>query len=351
MGIQWAVCIMCESFQPATLCASGPKAYTEQGGFPTVVGPDAVTPNNLAGGIHLDSTVDVFDPLVVHEYVNGTGQQGGPLVTSFNVSSRSDLRLYESDNNATMIALANQGSGFLSTCVTLLQRMIETVPAGVVLSPVIKPQTVKPINATLDFDSEGNLIFSGYIRTLTPIGTTAPAASPLILTTSTSLKPTVLTAQTSSGYNIFGTTLFFPFSTKISDPSFFHYFTVLGESIPMSTFEVQSNSFVVPSLTSITYSKASTAVNFTVAITNGGGYLRRRTSAPSVKVSAPLPQMGTLGPAISSLEDVAVASAGSKAGYALWQGSAEFGAMATGAVSVEIMSGSETVDLLFVGND
>jgi hypothetical protein len=130
-----------------------------QAGFPTVVGPDAVTPNNTGGGISFDSTVDVFDPLVVHEYLNGTGNQGGALVTSFNVSSRSDLRLY-----ATMIALANQGEGFLDTCVTLLERMINTVPKDVTLSDVITPIDVKPINATLDFDTAGNLIFSGYIR-------------------------------------------------------------------------------------------------------------------------------------------------------------------------------------------
>jgi hypothetical protein len=134
------------------------------GGFPTVVGPEAVSDNNTAGGIHFDSTVATFDPLVVHEYLDGTGNQGGPLVTSFNVSSRSDLRLYESDNNATMIDLGNQGEGFLDTCSTLFQRMIETVPKGVVLSDVVSPMPVKPINATLDFDEDGNLIFSGYIR-------------------------------------------------------------------------------------------------------------------------------------------------------------------------------------------
>lgn len=88
-------------------------------------------------------------------------------MTSFNVSSRSDLRLYESDSNATMITLGNQGEGFLHTCVGLLQRMIETVPKDVVLSDVVTPIQVKPINATLDFDTKGNVIFSGYIRVST----------------------------------------------------------------------------------------------------------------------------------------------------------------------------------------
>jgi hypothetical protein len=134
------------------------------GGFPTVVGLEAVSDNNTAGGVHFDSTVAVFDTDVLNEYLDGTGNQGGPLVTSFNVSSRSDLRLYESDGNATMIKLRDSGAEFLNTCSNLLQRMVETVPKGVVLSDIVSPLSVKPINATLDFDSRGNLIFIGAIR-------------------------------------------------------------------------------------------------------------------------------------------------------------------------------------------
>lgn len=63
-----------------------------------------------------------------------------------------------------MIKLANQGAGFLDTCTSLLQRMIEVVPSNVKLSEVISPMPVKPINATLDFDMSENLIFRGYIR-------------------------------------------------------------------------------------------------------------------------------------------------------------------------------------------
>ena len=138
------------------------------GGFPTVVGPEAVSANNTAGGIHFDSTVAVFDANVVGEYLDSTGNRGGPLVTSFNVSSRSDLRLYESDNNATMIKLRNQGAGFLDICKTLLQRMIETVPKGVFLSDIVSPLSVKPVNASLDFDTQGNTIFVGSIRVYLP---------------------------------------------------------------------------------------------------------------------------------------------------------------------------------------
>jgi len=135
------------------------------GGFPTVVGPEAVSPTNTAGGIHFDSTVAVFDADVVNEYLDGTGNAGGPLVTSFNESSRSDLRLYESDYNVTMIGIRNSGQdGFFNTCAGLLQRMVETVPLDVVLTDIISPIAVKPVDAGLDFDGDGNLVFSGFIR-------------------------------------------------------------------------------------------------------------------------------------------------------------------------------------------
>jgi hypothetical protein len=129
-----------------------------------VVGPLAVAPNNTAGGIHLDDIVEFFDDHVVQQYVSGTGQRGGPLVTSFDASRRPDLRLYESDGNTSIIKLAAEGTGFLNTCRDLLQRMIETAPKGVALSDFIVPQAVKPVNATLDLDMSGNLIFSGSIR-------------------------------------------------------------------------------------------------------------------------------------------------------------------------------------------
>lgn len=128
------------------------------------MGIEAVMANNTAGGIHFDATVDVFDTKVVNEYLDGTGNAGGPLVTSFNASSRSDLRLYESDGNVTMIGLAKQGAGFLDTCAVLMQKMVETVPAGVVLSNVVPPMAVKPINTTLDFDANGDLVLSGSVR-------------------------------------------------------------------------------------------------------------------------------------------------------------------------------------------
>lgn len=138
------------------------------GGFPQVVPASAVTANNTAGGVDLDSTPAEFDVVVVREYLGGYGQRGGPLVTSENVTVRSDLRLYESDGNVTMRALGASKEGFAATCKGLFERMINTVPKEVVLSAVVTPLRVKPVNVSFDIDLAGDplgrLVFGGSIR-------------------------------------------------------------------------------------------------------------------------------------------------------------------------------------------
>lgn len=140
------------------------KGSVHHGGFPEVVPESAVTPNNTNGGSNFDSSRAVFDPRVVHEYIDGTGQLGGPLVSSFNETSRSDLRLYESDGNKTMQGLYDIGDGFQDVCLDVLGRMINTVPASSALLDPITPFAIKPINVTWDFDTDGNLILAGMIR-------------------------------------------------------------------------------------------------------------------------------------------------------------------------------------------
>lgn len=143
---------------------SNPPLRT-QGGFPDVVPESAVTPNNTNGGSNFDTTRAAFDSNVVREYVDWTGNRGGPLVTTDNATTRSDLRLYESDGNATMRSLYEAGGdGFAATCVDLMGRLINTVPAGVELAPPVEPLGVKPVNVTFDLDGQGRLELSGRIR-------------------------------------------------------------------------------------------------------------------------------------------------------------------------------------------
>ncbi|TVY44967.1 WSC domain-containing protein [Lachnellula occidentalis] len=308
--------------------------------FPTVVGAETVSANNTNGGVHFDSTVATFDTAVVHEYLNGTGNAGGPLVTSFNISSRSDLRLYESDDNVTMISLAKSGNVFFDTCVDLFQRMLDTVPAGVVLSDIVAPMAVKPINATLDFDNDGNLIFTGYIRILT-----AAAAPPHSLTLTTSLNAQAL--------------LLIP-DTPISDPEAFTSFTVSSPGIPSQAFPVQAAAFIVPSLTSVTAlnnSNAVVTIRFSVAVATGQGSsrvmkrdsMKRDSVAPSISIQAPVAQQGTLGPRIETWDHVPVASVGWKAGYEIWEGGVSVHDWTEGPISVSVRDGEGgEVDVVMV---
>lgn len=132
--------------------------------FPDVVPASAVTPNNTGGGQNFDSTPTLFDIDVVQEYLSGSGHGGGPLVTTFNETTRSDLRLYESDGNATMRDLSQSRPHFFAKCGDIFERMLNTVPKKVVLSDVVQPIYVKPVNVTFDISKDGDVTLSGYIR-------------------------------------------------------------------------------------------------------------------------------------------------------------------------------------------
>lgn len=121
-------------------------------------------PSNTNGGANFDSSCGAFDSLDVREYVEWTSLKGGPLATTSNVSTQSDLRLYESDGNKTMRSLLAQGQGFFDTFVEMFGRAVHTVPAGVELGEVIETMAAKPVNFTFDFAPDGSLMLSGKIK-------------------------------------------------------------------------------------------------------------------------------------------------------------------------------------------
>jgi hypothetical protein len=161
--------------------------------------------------------------------------------------------------------------------------MIETLPKSIVLSDVVTPMEVKPINASLDFDSKGSLIFSGYIRVSPPLSPrpptsakyiqiltptpSSPPSTPAFLTIA-SATPIPLNPETAQGQSIFGTTAFYPFATKVIDAGSFAHFSVTSHG-SHTTFPVQTSAFVVPSFTSVS-STSTTILNFTVAIRSRG---------------------------------------------------------------------------------
>lgn len=103
---------------------------------------------------------------------------------------------------------------------------------------------------------------------------------------------------------------------------------------------MEPTAFVIPSLTYFTEG-VTTVVNFVIAVSSD--------SLLVVNVDAPVGQMGTLGPAISSFPSIAVSKVDLKAGFELWSGSVDIGTSPTGPISIAVLDeqGNE-VDILFV---
>jgi hypothetical protein len=274
---------------------------------------------------------------VVSEYVHWTGSKGGPLVTSFNISSRSDLRLYESDQNATMRALLAQGDSFLDTCVDLLGRAMDTVPLGVQLGAPIDAMVVKPINVTFDFDSARKLKLSGNIRLLTAAGSLPPSS----MTIHISKYSDDLNSEDTTGSSVFGrsetnygTSTYFPFSISGAHNQKATSFSVTTSSVTTS-FDISSEIFIVPSLTTM----SNSTINVTVAV------LPIRTcDSISTQVAVPVSQQGTLAPRIGRANIASLQSAGIVGAYTLCSGSVTLEGIPTGLVTLEATAEGQHLD-------
>ncbi|KAK3373842.1 hypothetical protein B0T24DRAFT_529707 [Lasiosphaeria ovina] len=130
--------------------------------------PDLVPPGTgVNGQVPLDSSAAGFDNKVVTEFVDGTTQN--PLVRgpAIAVGRNSDFKVFNSDGNATLNAMSSPAA-FASVCQTVLQKMIDTVPPGVVLTDPIAPYMVKPVDMQLTLNQgAASLLLTGNIRVRT----------------------------------------------------------------------------------------------------------------------------------------------------------------------------------------
>ena len=152
--------------------------------FPTIVSASV-------GQVAFDSSNTVFDNKVAAEYAAGTTTN--PLVSgaSVGVGRNSDFKVFNSDGNVTINAMAHP-TFYRNTCAAMLQKMIEVVPSGVTLTDVITPYAVKPVAMQLTLGSTGQFQLTGFIRVRT---TTVPA---------TSIQNVVLTWKDRNGGNSCG---------------------------------------------------------------------------------------------------------------------------------------------------
>ncbi|KAI1169114.1 hypothetical protein F5B18DRAFT_9053 [Nemania serpens] len=115
----------------------------------------------------MDSSVDVFDNKVVTEYISGTTQNPMVVGPSIRATRNADFKVFNSDGNETMSALADPET-FSSICATVLRKMIEVVPDEVVLTDPIQPYAVKPVDMQLTLNPGASTMqLSGLIRVRT----------------------------------------------------------------------------------------------------------------------------------------------------------------------------------------
>ena len=222
--------------------------------FPQVVPASAIGVNNSDGRIAFDDTVAAFDVDLVQQYIDGRGLAGGPLVTTTNETVQSDLRLYSSDGNATVQKLAQSSEHFRSTCVTLMSRMIDTVPQGVTLTPLLDPSKMKFGNVSLNVDWTGDLTLSGFLRYIEgPGSASAPTSLSLIVIDGnqrlTNTSTQAITDRVDLSNHAYGPTFHYPFSVSFAGGSGLSGIQVSGIE---QQFPLQDSLFVVPTLSSIT---------------------------------------------------------------------------------------------------
>ncbi|KAI1423013.1 hypothetical protein F5Y12DRAFT_716792 [Xylaria sp. FL1777] len=138
------------------------------GGVHATEFPEIVPVGTTADGEGpMDSTVDKFDNRVVTEYVSGNTTNPMVVGPSIKATRNSDFKVFNSDGNVTISTLTDPET-FTSVCATVLRKMIEVVPDGVVLTDPIQPYAVKPVDMQLTLNSGASTLqLSGLIRVRT----------------------------------------------------------------------------------------------------------------------------------------------------------------------------------------
>ncbi|KAK6066430.1 WSC domain-containing protein [Seiridium cupressi] len=142
--------------------------------------PDIAPANSPDGEAGLDSTVAAFDNKVITEYLTNTTTN--PLVVGQSTTNgrNSDARVFASDQNATVKAMADS-TAFQSVCQTILQKMIDAVPPSVTLTDPIAPYFVKPVGLHLTLETGATMMtLGGSIRVRTTTLSTAPSSVTIV---------------------------------------------------------------------------------------------------------------------------------------------------------------------------
>lgn len=127
-----------------------------------------VPPNTMPLDVGpFDDSPDLYDNEIVTGYLNESTPN--PLVRGPSVALRhnSDFRIFSSDGNATVSAMASN-ENFNDICKGVLGRMVDVVPDGVKLTDPVQPYNVKPVNLQLLLNDDAKTLqWTGFIRVRT----------------------------------------------------------------------------------------------------------------------------------------------------------------------------------------
>ncbi|KAJ7275049.1 heme peroxidase [Mycena rebaudengoi] len=110
--------------------------------FPTIV-PAGNNPSDTV--VKMFDDTPQFDNAIITKYLDGTTQD--PLIVG-NQSMASDRLVFGADGNATMQSMASP-EAFSKTCVTIIDKMLNTVPSSVTLTDEITLLPIKVSTAQL----------------------------------------------------------------------------------------------------------------------------------------------------------------------------------------------------------
>lgn len=297
--------------------------------FPQAVPASAVSSDNTDGRLAFDETVSVFDVDLVSDYVHGTGDMGGPLVTTANKTVNSDFRIYNSDSNGTITRLAGSASYFAGQCSSIFQRMIETVPGNVRLTAAVDPTSttnLKPYGITLNVDWTGNMTIAGYFRYIQVSGADAAPSTLTIALINRAGQTTTETVTASASSADTGTGIWGPTNSYAFTLPFEADVGLSGLEVSGQNFTFQDTMFAVPALSSVSPAPPTFAPNpslnavSTYSLNTTVAYL---TDSPPASLAAtfaiPMPQTGSVSPYIDKSTTATLALLGQTAGgFALY---------------------------------
>ncbi|KAF2119334.1 hypothetical protein BDV96DRAFT_343140 [Lophiotrema nucula] len=316
------------------------------GGVHSVNFPDVV-PANQAGPDGLnstDTTPTIFDNKIATEYIQGTTKD--PLVIGPSVQAKinSDFQVFNSDGNVTMKALQSADT-FASVCKNMFQKMIEIVPSGVTLTPVIKPYEVKPYDLQLTLlDGGSQLQFTGDIRIRTTQRLVSSIAQVQLVykdRTGATVSTPISTTHSGDANGFDDTFTFFEFSTKISTDTSISSFDVVITSAGGGTETLNNNgaSFRIDDTVVFQAPQsclgASSNLTVIAAIRNG-------TTSPSLRVVVQNPRASPIIVPSLSTASVAMASQTAIGAYQLYSASYAFTGSQASSALFGVFAGSSS---------